>query len=474
MIEKLKVGKQSDTENIEQTILTGLIVDTEFCSKLARVNVVKYLSSKYSKILAGMVLEYYKIYGKAPDSSITEIIQDKKKQMDPTVHSLIVHLLENISERYGDQEEEFDLRYSLDLTERYLNSLSISLRREEEKRLLDDGKIDEIYKLAAKYPYINLTENEKSLVISGEALMEMEMKEPNWLIPGLIPEGLVLITSKAKVGKSWLALQVTNGIAIDGNIWGYETVKGPVLYLALEDTLRRLQSRMEISRGGSFRNLKDVLFANEWPRFDEGGLAKLEATIQETKGLRAVIIDCYKRIKAKRGNKNEYSYDLDYDELVNLKTLADRYGITIILIHHTRKSPSKEDPFDEILGSSGLMAAVDAAIVIKRERTKKDGFLWITGRDVQEAHRGVKFDPADGTWSLGEDVDAEPEIKETEITPERQEVLALLSDSETGMSPLEVSMALNKNRNTIRVLLTRMRDDYLIQVNDKGKYYIKG
>jgi RecA-family ATPase len=55
---------------------------------------------------------------------------------------------------------------------------------------------------------------------------------------------------------------------------------------------------------------------------------------------------------------NDSPYANDYNNIVALKKFADKYEIAIVLIHHTRKLKAK-DPFDEILGTSGLNGAAD-------------------------------------------------------------------------------------------------------------------
>jgi RecA-family ATPase len=61
---------------------------------------------------------------------------------------------------------------------------------------------------------------------------------------GIICEGVSLLAGPPKVGKSWLSLALGIAVASGGTAFGRIPVRqGPVLYLALEDTLRRLQAR---------------------------------------------------------------------------------------------------------------------------------------------------------------------------------------------------------------------------------------
>ena len=63
-----------------------------------------------------------------------------------------------------------------------------------------------------------------------------------------------------------------------------------------------------------------------------------------------------------------------------MKTIADNFDISILLVHHTRKSGSS-DPFATISGTTGLSGGVDGSMVmLKPERQDNMATLNITGR----------------------------------------------------------------------------------------------
>ena len=58
------------------------------------------------------------------------------------------------------------------------------------------------------------------------------------------PEGCILFAGRPKLGKSWFVLQLGLAVASgDDAFGGFPVNRGDILYLALEDTRRRLQSR---------------------------------------------------------------------------------------------------------------------------------------------------------------------------------------------------------------------------------------
>ena len=103
-----------------------------------------------------------------------------------------------------------------------------------------------------------------------------------------------------------------------------------------------------------------------------------------------VIVDTLQRI---RQMKTEgYSYGGDYEVMTSLKTIADRFNITILVVHHTRKEDS-DDSFNKISGTNGLLGCADGAMVLqKQSRIGKTATLDITGREVADLRLKLEFD----------------------------------------------------------------------------------
>ena len=88
-------------------------------------------------------------------------------------------------------------------------------------------------------------------------------------VPGIIIEGLTIMAGKTKTGKSCLALNIAVAASLGGNVLGEIKVdKLPVLYLALEDTLRRLQNRLNHIEASPS---KDLFLETRWESGKSGG-----------------------------------------------------------------------------------------------------------------------------------------------------------------------------------------------------------
>src|SRR5262249_34565487 len=143
-------------------------------------------------------------------------------------------------------------------------------------------------------------------------------------IPGLLSEGLSILAGKPKMGKSFLALNLAMTIAAGGKALGdIETVAGDVLYMALEDRLRRVQVRarkMLAGLGGGARPPRHV--AVSWPRQEQGGLDHLSRWLDAADNPRLVIIDVVAKFRtASTGRRNVY--EEDYEVLSQIKDVLD-------------------------------------------------------------------------------------------------------------------------------------------------------
>jgi hypothetical protein len=172
---------------------------------------------------------------------------------------------------------------------------------------------------------------------------------------------------------------------------------GPVLYLALEDTPRRLQSRMRKILDGQ-RAPIGLTLATTCPPLPEGGAALIGGWLTRNPDARMVVVDVFAKVRG-RPLAGVSAYDADYAAIGYAKRLADEHAVAVVLVHHVRKAAS-DDFLEAVSGTNGLAGAADATLVLKRPRGEADGVLYITGRDVDEAEHALRFAPETGTWAL--------------------------------------------------------------------------
>src|SRR6266516_1787270 len=194
-------------------------------------------------------------------------------------------------------------------------------------------------------------------------------------------------------------------------------------------------------------------FALDWPRLGEGGLACLEEYLKVHPNLRLVVIDTWARVAPPSGERRCSQYEGDYESLTPVKRLADTYHISILAVHHLRKTGSS-DVLDEIIGSTGVTGAVDGTLILKRDRGQTDATLFVTGRDVEhEQQLALSFDATTALWTLVGNAE------ELCCTRARQEILDRLREQgPDGMKTREIAEALQKNYHTTRSLLRKMEE----------------
>ena len=123
-----------------------------------------------------------------------------------------------------------------------------------------------------------------------------------YVVPGIIVEGLTLLCAKPKVGKSWLLLHAAIAVARGGFTLGnIHCPQGDVLCCALEDSMRRVQSRLTRLLGMPPWPGEDHMHVRcEMPRLGAGGLDVIKDWITKAKNPRLVVIDTLAMIRAPR------------------------------------------------------------------------------------------------------------------------------------------------------------------------------
>lgn len=220
--------------------------------------------------------------------------------------------------------------------------------------------------------------------IKAADLIQTEFEPLVSAVDDLISEGLTMLCGASKIGKSWFVLDLCHSVASGNKFLGRETMKGDVLYLALEDSERRLKDRL-IKLGLAQSVPSGLEFTTQSDNIDNGLLEDIETWINKSKTPRLIVIDTMQKIRGKSPSRVN-AYAADYEIIGKLKSIADKNKICIVLVHHLNKMKAKDvsDPFDRISGSTGLMSAADSTILLLRDRDSNTAIVKRTGRDVKD------------------------------------------------------------------------------------------
>lgn len=270
--------------------------------------------------------------------------------------------------------------------------------------------------------------------ISALDLSLANLPDVQYLVDGILPEGTSILAAPSKLGKSWLVLALGLAVAAGKTFMGRTTTQAGVLYLALEDSERRLQSRMrKILKSGLAPS--NFYFMTAAPTLAGGLLDVIDAQIAQHPDVKLVIIDTLQMVRdAPRGKESPYA--TDYREMRELKNYMDSKGLSVLLVHHTRKM-GDSDVYNMLSGTTGIMGAADTIwVVTKERRTAETATLCVTGRDVYQSESIVRFNEDDCMWEYvgsADQVAAEDAQAEYDNNPVVQAVRTLVDGSPGGV-----------------------------------------
>jgi hypothetical protein len=203
-------------------------------------------------------------------------------------------------------------------------------------------------------------------MLNGSEIETMEIPEQSFIVKNLISEtSLNFLTGEEGCGKSMLAMNLALSVAIGATQWlGYEIVKhGKVIYLNNELSLNDHLNRIKIMQNhlpcpGDVSNL---LTPQEFPDLE----TCWETLNDFCNTLRPIliIVDCFYFTHNKDENDSSSMKDL----MRKFQTLRDRYQLSILVLHHTKKGGrDKKMGNDLIRGSNVFSAAADTVLQMKR------------------------------------------------------------------------------------------------------------
>ncbi len=298
-------------------------------------------------------------------------------------------------------------------------------------------------------------------------LLALDIPEQKWAVPGILSEGMTLLAGAPKQGKSWLALNLAITIAFGGHALGNIKVDpGDVLYLSLEDRLRRVQYRAKkivTAIGG--QTSERLFIAIQWPRQRTGGIEEIKKWAAQVERPVLFIVDVWQKWKPiSEKKKNTNQYEEDYQFSTEVKDATDEIGCSSCIIHHTKKGKS-EDFIEDVSGTLGLAGAADGVLVLRRSRGSEEAVLHVTGRDIDEKELALSFDPKTAVWtSTGNEEDR---IR----SKAKQAILEVFKRTPGGAyTAPEMASLVNMPVDIVRTNLWRLADEDNMIEKDGSRY----
>ncbi|OGL47399.1 MAG: hypothetical protein A2W05_01060 [Candidatus Schekmanbacteria bacterium RBG_16_38_10] len=453
----------------EKMILTYMIVSDPFLTNIIPIYKKEYWNGSSAEIVAKWCIDYYKQYEKAPGKHIQDIFEREVREgkLDEPTEKYIERILSGLSDQYENTAEELNVDYLLDEAKKLFKEKELQSLISNISKGLDIKNID--YAYSKIYEFIAEVNAGMSSSLQGHTaneLLSMDLPDKVFHIENLLAIGGGILAGPPKIGKSWLALLLALITLIGGIFLGQPAQQGGVVYLALEDSFSRIKKRLMYMMVAlnDIPALDNLHIFTQWPRVGAGGIEALEDILQKHNGIKLIVVDTLEKIRPTRKTGGN-PYGEDYAAISYLKSIGDKYGIAVLILHHLRKADA-QDYIDRVSGTTGLTGSVDTILILTRSRGDTKGKLWITGRDVEEQNLSIEFCPDNGHWKLLGEAD------EWDTTPERREIIEVMREKDRPMMLKEIAEALDKSVSNVAQLLSKLEKTGIVIKKGYGQYVL--
>ncbi len=296
--------------------------------------------------------------------------------------------------------------------------------------------------------------NDPEKIATFADLVRMEFPEPDWIVPGILPAGLTILAGPPKKGKSWMALELALAVAAGGFFLGRKALQGRVLYVALEDSARRLKARI-LKQGWSATALENAkpIFAQDFHEQFAGkeGAAAFAAFLANSK-YALVVLDTLSRAFRVRDWNDVGAVTAT---LAPLQEAATGAGKAVLVIdHHRKPNGFVADALTDILGSTAKGAVADVIWGLYREPGKPGARLVVDGRDVEQQELNLRWDAVTGCW--------QESAASNTLTDIQRATIEIMMAFEGGATLSELAAATGRNRGNLHKELQKLLERGLV------------
>ena len=142
--------------------------------------------------------------------------------------------------------------------------------------------------------------------ITAEDLQNRTYEPTHFLADELMPEGLHILACAPKIGKSWLALWLCLCVSQGQALWNFATTQGEALYLSLEDSFQRIQTRLFDLTEDAPPTLHFAIMADT---LKHGLEQQIEQFLTEHPDTKLIVIDTLQRVRGTGSDSNLYAND---------------------------------------------------------------------------------------------------------------------------------------------------------------------
>lgn len=244
--------------------------------------------------------------------------------------------------------------------------------------------VDLINYARQKVPY----EGIKDVTVLADELKVFSFKQvldyvddTHWIISGILPyKGTAYLVGRPGTGKTTLALGLCTSLALNKQYLKWESStdkKYKVLYLSLEmplEDVNQFFSKLQLNFSDEELEVLNTNFytyaSPEKVKFYQPGnpvFGKFLRTLENLKPDILLVDSASYALASNLSAQDEVTKSLE-----RIDMLKDKYGCSVVFIHHSRKEPPghgyKEADLDDVFGSAFIAASASSIISIKQSK----------------------------------------------------------------------------------------------------------
>ena len=208
-----------------------------------------------------------------------------------------------------------------------------------------------------------------SHVISSPSFLTLERPQLSWLVPGYVPRpGLILLIGEAKVGKSYLALQLALAVAGGGTFLQAQSQRESVLFLQFDTSELVWRQRLQALQSSGVQ-LPQNLYVGH-PELVPSRFNLLQENCQQY--LRQCITECNPGMIILDVMRE--LHNADEQDSTEMKAVGDilmeiSRGRVLVLVHHVHKLGEERvtNVPNAARGSSYLPGKADAVWLLREK-----------------------------------------------------------------------------------------------------------
>ena len=312
-------------------------------------------------------------------------------------------------------------------------------------------------------------ERPKLSIQTTAELKEKDLPPMEWVVEDILPKGLTVLAGDAKVGKSFLCLNLMLAVSQGGVAFSAFNVPEPktCMYMALEDAERSIKKRLNMMQPNESLPNNALLVLDMPYSLGKPGLEYLKEEIEENE-IEMLIVDTFYHVEPITAQKGS-SYDVDYAKLAPIHKFTHDNNLSIVLVTHTRKSKDDDNQFNQMQGSMARQGACDTLWMMRK---KDDGhYLTVKGREMPEGEYPIDFQQ--GIWVAT----SQNERLRENVGDTRKLILDWLEQADgNGLKYGEIIQKCQDvgiGENTAKSHLRNMKNDnQIVQPKPRGEYYL--